>query len=379
MRTVLHYSTGSYLPLTQNWIFNLISNFEEYSSVFYAFKRENCGVFSSKNIKVRNLSSSGFFSLLGRACNKVFHLNPYIAFSLARDNPVVAHAHFGPSGCAFLGIKRFFGLPLVTSFYGSDFRLGLEKNSEWNLKYKSLFEEGNLFVVEGNHAKSSLIKLGCPAEKVVVNHLGVDVDRIAFVPRKIRRSGEIRLLTCGRFVEKKGIPYAIEAFARVKKKHPGINLKFNIIGDSENGEKAKILETIRRNKLDASIRLLGNCPYPFFLKELYNSHIFIHPSVHALDGDCEGGSPVAIAEASASGMPVLSTNHCDIPEVVLDRKSGFLVGERDVEELAEKLEKLIMEPEKWWHMGSRGRNHIVEEYNVKNQARNLEKIYDSLL
>ena len=67
----------------------------------------------------------------------------------------------------------------------------------------------------------------------------------------------------------------------------------------------------------------------------------------AADGDSEGGAPVGIIEMQAAGMPVLSTYHADIPEVVRDGESGYLVPERDVEALAEKLDKLINEPETW--------------------------------
>ena len=82
---------------------------------------------------------------------------------------------------------------------------------------------------------------------------------------------------------------------------------------------------------------------------------------------------------SASGMPVLSTKHCDIPEVVIDGKSGFLVKEKDIDDLAKKLEFLILNPEEWKTMGSYGRRHIEVKYDIKKQVNKLEGIYDKLL
>jgi len=103
------------------------------------------------------------------------------------------------------------------------------------------------------------------------------------------------------------------------------NLQLTIIGDATNSqrtkkEKEKILRLISKYNLNNCIKMLGYQPHSIFIKELYKHHIFLSPSIHASDGDTEGGAPVSIIEASASGMPILSTIHCDIPEVVLDRK-----------------------------------------------------------
>jgi colanic acid/amylovoran biosynthesis glycosyltransferase len=82
---------------------------------------------------------------------------------------------------------------------------------------------------------------------------------------------------------------------------------------------------------------------------------------------------------SAYGMPIVSTFHCDIPEVVIDGVSGFLVPEKDVNALAERLEHLITHPELWESMGRAGRVHIEKEFNSITQAAKLEAFYDSLL
>jgi colanic acid/amylovoran biosynthesis glycosyltransferase len=77
-------------------------------------------------------------------------------------------------------------------------------------------------------------------------------------------------------------------------------------------------------------------------------------------------------------MPVLSTTHCDIPEVVMDGRSGFLVPERDTVALADKLERLALNPGLWEGMGLAGRRHVESNYDLKVQVRKLEDIYDDL-
>jgi colanic acid/amylovoran biosynthesis glycosyltransferase len=157
-------------------------------------------------------------------------------------------------------------------------------------------------------------------------------------------------------------------------------MTLTIIGDSsgtlgEECEKEKILSMVRQYNLENSIDFLGFQPHQRFLNELYNHHIFISPSITAQNGDSEGGSPVAITEASAAGLPILSTWHCDISEVVLHKKTGFLTDEKNSESLGKKIIYWVNNPQEMLDMGMHGRRHIEKEYNIKNQIGVLHDIY----
>ena len=384
MKTVIHYRESSYLSITETWIYGQIKNLRRYQPIVYTFRTENLDIYPTESIRslefkkglIGLIDPSTFFN---KAWNKVFGFYPPFYFGLMKDKPNLVHAHFGPSGYNFLTLKKIFKLPLITTFYGFDLSLLPHQHSEWKVKYKKLFQQGERFLVEGPHMKKCLIGLGCPEEKVTVQHLGIDLDQIDFVLRKPKEDEEIRILISAHFREKKGIPYAVEAFGRVKQAHPELKLKLTIIGDSIGGrreeeEKKKIFKTIQKHNLKDCVNLLGYQPYPVFLRELCRHHIFLHPSVHASDGDTEGGAPVSIIEASASGMPILSTTHCDIPEVVIDGQSGYLVPERDVDALVEKLEFLVFNPEIWEQMGKKGREHVEKNYDVIAQVQRLEEI-----
>jgi colanic acid/amylovoran biosynthesis glycosyltransferase len=291
------------------------------------------------------------------------------------------HSHFGYCGVEFLDMKRKLDLPMVTSFYGSDMSL-LPRDPQWKKKYEVLFGEGERFLVEGPDMKEGLLELGCPEKRIVAQHLGVDLQQFPMVPRTIRPDGIVRILVAGTFREKKGIPYALEAFARVKQKHK--NMHLTLIGDAsvdarDKVEKTKILEVLRKYDLYESVTCLGFQPHNVFREQLIRHDIFLSPSVEASDGDSEGGSPVSITEAQATGMPVLATFHADIPEVVLDGETGLLSPERDIEALTANLEFLVTHPEKWEEMGRQSRSHIEKEYDVKIQAKKLQEIYSSIL
>jgi colanic acid/amylovoran biosynthesis glycosyltransferase len=103
------------------------------------------------------------------------------------------------------------------------------------------------------------------------------------------------------------------------------------------------------------------------------------PSLTDDTGESEGGAPTVLLEMQAAGMPVISTLHADIPEVVIDGRSGFLVAERDSNALAEKLLFLVEHPEIWEFMGKAGRKNIEEDYNIRLEAPKLERVYEQLV
>ncbi len=108
------------------------------------------------------------------------------------------------------------------------------------------------------------------------------------------------------------------------------------------------------------------------------AHLLLLPSVAAADGDQEC-TPVSLMDAQAAGMPVLSTRHSGIPEVVPDGQSGFLVPERDVAALAERLLFLADHPEIWPEMGHAGRRHVERNYNCERLSRLTVEMYEEVL
>jgi colanic acid/amylovoran biosynthesis glycosyltransferase len=378
-KTVVHFKGGIYLPLTNTWIYGQIANLRRYRPIVFTFKTDNLDLFPTEEIYALYEDTGRLSFFFNRAVNKVTGMYPYFFFRLKKERPAVIHVHFGPAGYMFLPFKRWFRIPMVTSFYGYDMSMLPEQNPSWKLRYRQLFEEGDLFLVEGNHMRQGLIELGCPADKVRVQHLGVDLNRIPFIPRHLRVGEPVRVLIAASFREKKGIPYAVEAFARIRARHPKIEL--TIIGESEGVpaeelEKRKILEMVEQFHLHDAVCFMGYQPHHELLRQALRHHIFISPSIRASDGDIEGGAPVVIEEMSASGMPILSTQHCDIPEVVLDGESGFLVPEHDTDALTERLEFLVSNPGQWRTMGQNGREHIARNFCATIQAARLESLYD---
>jgi colanic acid/amylovoran biosynthesis glycosyltransferase len=217
--------------------------------------------------------------------------------------------------------------------------------------------------------KEELLRLHCPDEKIRVHHLGVDLNK--FKPGEKKERSYNTVLLVGRLVEKKGIPLAIEAFARIKDKYPQTRLK--IIGDGYLKDTIEAL--IKQHDLQDRTTLVGfHTPYTQVKEGMANADIFILPSHTSERGDKEG-TPMVLMEAQAMSLPVISTFHGGIPEVVIDGETGFLVQEKDIDALADRLDYLLDHPELRLEMGRRGRAHIEKHYNAKDEITHIEKLY----
>ncbi|HEY4216005.1 MAG TPA: glycosyltransferase [Gemmatimonadaceae bacterium] len=379
-RPVVAHVISAYLFGTGSWIYPQVARLKRFRSTVLAVRVENLDVFPIDSLHVA--SPRWAPGPLNSVMYRIAGYLPAHRRALRREGAKLIHAHFGTTGYQEgLPLARASGLPLVTSFYGMDATRLPKTQPRWRARYQRLFARGSLFLAEGQAMRSTLIALGCPPNKAVVQHLGVDVDRIAY---RERTPGErVRVLVAGTFTEKKGIEYAVEAFARVAQERSDIDL--TVVGDAHAGSpahavvKQRIMDVVREYDIARRVRFTGMLPYPTLLNLLYEHDVFLAPSVTAADGDAEGGAPVIIIEALASGMPVLTTRHCDIPEIVHDGVSGFTVAERDVSALADRLRELAASPELRTGMARAGRMHVESEYSVCRQVDRLEALYAGLL
>jgi len=369
-----------YLFRTGSWIHSPLVKMTRHTPIVVTEQTENLDMFPFSRLYAYDDVGNARKIWLGlRGRRRRGLRSVFFTRVLRRQRACLIHAHFGQTGAALLDVRRTVGLPMVTSFYGSD-ATQVARDPVWRERYLRLFSEGDAFLAEGTAMRRTLLALGCPPGKVVIHRLGVPLNMLPFVVRRPDASGVVKVLIAGTFREKKGIPYALRAVQRVHRGHP--RLQVTLIGDSagkagDEEEKREILELI--DPPSRVVNWIGFQPYSVFQKLLLEHHIFLSPSVTARDGDSEGGAPVSIIEAAATGMPVVASTHADIPEVVVDGESAFLSPERDVDGLAQNLERLVTEPHLWEPMGRRGRAHVECNHDAQLQAERLEDVYASLL
>lgn len=321
--------------------------------------------------------------MFGRAINPFRHspkvwlgLRPlYMAVVLADKGPYdIVHGQFGPQGYdAVNGAELLRPRPqTVVTFRGYDISAILQRRG--NDYYKPLFKKANLFLTNCDFFRQRAINHGCDPAKINVHRSGLDSRKFPYRPRPSMADRGICLVTTGRLVEKKGIEYVIRAVAVLLADYP--TLQYRILGDGP--LKADLQQLIQSLNLSQTVSLEGWKNEQQILEILGTSDLFVAPSVTAQDGNQD--APVnVLKEAMALGMPVVSTWHGGIPELVEHDVNGLLVPERDVQALVEQLRYLIDHPERWEAMGQAGRKKVIEEYDLQALNDRLVERYQGLL
>jgi len=299
--------------------------------------------------------------------------------AIVEEKVDLVHAHFGVEGLYALPFALRHGLPLITTFWGFDATMSrrdlfLSGKPAW-IRYAlfadRLRRQGTLFIAVSEFLRSRLIESGFPPDRTIVHYNGVDLT--AFAPAK-HDSGDLTILSVGRLVEKKGIEYLIKAFALVAAQMPEVRLE--IAGE---GPLRRSLERLTSERgLSDRVTFHGSLSHRAVAALMQSSSVVCQPSVTAADGDAEG-LPTVVLEAAATARPLVATCHSGIPEIIADGKTGFLVGERDVEALADRLLSLLGNVELRKRMGEAGRRRIEEKFDLRKQAKRLEEIYSETI
>lgn len=292
-----------------------------------------------------------------------------VPFLKRRPTYDVIHCHFGHLGVLGLQLKEVGAIQgkLYTTFHAWDMTEYLQEAGAH--AYQPLFGQGDRFLPISQYWQNRLIELGCPADKITVHHMGIDSQKFPFIARQRPTNDPVRITTVARLVEKKGVEYGIRAIAKLKQTYP---LTYTIIGD---GPLRPVLEAlITELGVDAIVELLGWQSQDQIIDLLNQTHLLLAPSVTGHKGDQEG-IPVALMEAMAMGLPVVSTRYSGIPELVEHDVSGFLLPERDPDAIAQKLTYLIEHPERWISMGKAGRAHVQSHFDIQQLTQHLVALY----
>ena len=378
---VLH----EFLPVSQNWIYPQVRHVKGVEAGVLCAYRTNPDLFPLQRIPAFHESGPcTAASVFHRVTNTILRRMGRPAFFLPAAaqawRPDLIHAHFGMRGWGMLSIRSRLRIPLVTSFYGVDAWQFPTGATEWRKRYRRLFTEGACFLVEGPAMRDRLVGLGCPSEKVQILRLGIDLAAVQFAERDFTEP--LRVLMMARFVEKKGFVDGLTAC--VKARHAGVELYVRIVGDAAKGDQAG--EQIKTHLIELAGRpeLANRLSFDGFLSPqaatavMRECNIFLCPSKHAKDGDAEGGSPVVLTQAMAAGLLCIGTRHCDIPEVVIHERTGYLSDSGDTEAMASLLARAARAPVETKALTRDARQHIENHFSTDREVVELERIYTRL-
>ncbi|HEY6570176.1 MAG TPA: glycosyltransferase [Candidatus Limnocylindrales bacterium] len=280
----------------------------------------------------------------------------------------VVLAEYGTRGIQMITASRQTGIPLVTHFYGYD---GTARTifQKYERGYRRLFRHGGPLVVVSRHMAARLTSIGADPATLSVIACGVDPQPEAVVPAF---EDPPVFLAVARFVEKKAPHMTLLAFAALVRDVPEARL--TMVGDGPLLGPCKQLA--RGLGIESCVEFPGAMPHDR-LPDLYrSSRAFVQHSMEASNGDTEG-LPVAILEASAAGLPVVSTLHAGIPEAVIDGETGYLVPEGGIDAMADRLRTLANDRALAQRLGSAARRHVTANFALDDTLGRLEDVLES--
>lgn len=203
-------------------------------------------------------------------------------------------------------------------------------------------------------------------------YCGLDTDLISPKP-ETEHSQTTQILSVGRAIEKKGHEYLIEACSILAQRGANFHCTM-VVGKDDGSEKLQALI----NELDCQnyVTLLGDQSQSEIVALYSQSDLFALACVIAEDGDRDG-IPSVLIEAMACEVPVITTNVAGIPDLVQNEINGLLVEERNSQEMANAIERLIGDEELQDRFGREGRKTVLEKFDIRSVTKQLADLFRS--
>jgi colanic acid/amylovoran biosynthesis glycosyltransferase len=276
--------------------------------------------------------------------------------------PTHIHAHWAtyPSTAAWLLSKRI-GIPFSFTAHAHDIFL-----EDHLLADKMPAAKATIAISKFNRTYLQEHVAGADRCRIEIVHCGVSPDGFPFVPDGRDRQ---RILAVGRLDDIKGFPHLIDACARLRDN--GVAFRCHIIGSGPLED--SLTAQIKRLGLQERVHLLGVRKQEEVRAALYQAGVFALPSVVTSRGDRDG-IPVALMEAMATGIPVVSTRVSGIPELVEDDVTGLVATPGDADDLARCLTRLLNDAELGARLAVKARERVEQEFDIQKEVRKLHDV-----
>nr|PUA83451.1 N-acetylglucosaminyl-phosphatidylinositol biosynthetic protein PigA, family GT4 protein [Toxoplasma gondii TgCATBr9] len=295
-----------------------------------------------------------------------FSFFPLIRNILLRERADIVHGHQATSPLAHEAslVARALGMHVV---YTDHSLFGFADMACIHLNKVLRFVLHDLdacICVSHTHRENFVLRAGVPPSRVYVINNAVDASTLVPDPSKRPKPPEIRVVVLSRLTYRKGIDLLVTVIPPICKKLPNVNF---VIGGY--GPKRIILEEMReKHRLQDRVELIGAVSHDKVCALLQSGHIFLNTSL--TESFC-----IAIVEAAACGMLVVSTNVGGIPEVLPPHM--VLLSEPDDVQVTRRLEEAIsivhtVDPFSF-------HEQIREHYSWHDVAARTERVYFSLL
>lgn len=358
----------NFLPASQVFVYEQLRQYQRWQADVFAWRRFNAERFAFPRV----IQAGPGYVIRGksRRFERAFEQHPYR----------LVHAHFGPAGAYAHRYAASSGVPLLVTFHGYDVpllsspRRYLPLHLPYALGGPRLLRDMRLGICASTELKEMLERRGVDSQRLCVHRLGIDLERFAFTPRRASAGREGHdVLMVGRLVEKKGFEFGLRAFALARAR--GIYARLTIVGE---GERRVMLERLARELgIAERVHFVGSQTNEAVAALMARSSVLLAPSVVARDGNRESGL-IVVKEAAAAGTVPIGTLHGGIPDSIEDGQTGYLVAERDVVHMGERLAQVLSDESLRARLAEAGRRKMEREFDNRKLVAELENIYDQV-
>lgn len=216
------------------------------------------------------------------------------------------------------------------------------------------------------------IERGVPRKQLAIVPLCVDHKKFTPIDHNGTTDSVFRLVIVSRLVHNKGHIILLQALAQLINRYP--QLRLTIIGDGET--RNEIEEQIKALGLSDIVEMTGHVPYNQVATVLHAAKVNANILPSYLYSE---SFPISLLEAMALGLPCIGTRWTGIPYIIVDGETGFIVEPKDVDSLANAIEKLVSNPEMAAEMGRKGRRRVEEKFSAERVAHEVASIYEEVV
>ena len=306
-------------------------------------------------------------NIKGYPYNEAFNEKAF-RFFLKKNKIDVVLAEFMVKGVVLKDVCADLKIPFVVHTHGGGDIMNNADLKNYSKSFPDMFQKVAQVISVDSYSSAKLLELGLKREKLAQIGLGVNLDLFKLTKPSLN---DPVFFAVGRFVNKKAPYLTLLAFSDVLKSHP--EAKLIIAGNG--GLFDCCVQIAKTLKIEKHVIFPGVVTPEQVSKYMRQSRAFVQHSLHTTDGDSEG-TPVAILEAMACGLPVISTYHNGIADTISHAVDGLLVAENDINTMAEYMTQLIEEPLLADQLGIKARQKIEEHFEMSKVIGELYSILE---
>jgi glycosyltransferase involved in cell wall biosynthesis len=295
----------------------------------------------------------------------MFFIKGLMYFLVKLPNTSIVHIHFSePTSAArkniFLYISKLFNKPVVVHFHS--FSADTTVSGKRKDLYKKIFNKADAIIVLSNYWKKQVEQIVVKPEKIKVVY-----NPCPEIKQKFNVEKQKSILFAGTLNERKGYSDLIRAFSKIAVRFPDWKIIF-----AGNGE----IELAK--KLSNSLEISNNVVFKGWISGLEKEALFCSSSIFCLPSYAEG-FPMAVLDAWAFGLPVITTPVGGLPDVLLHGENSLVFQPGDIDGLAENLKILINDNSLRIKLAEASLQLSSNTFNIKTISSQIDNLYSSIL